>query len=83
MVKRFTESRRTGFYFAVHCEGEVGAGDSIEVRSRDENQVTVSAITRLYLDDDDPEAIERVLRVPALPLAWREYILTQINPGER
>jgi hypothetical protein len=38
----------------------------------------------LYLDDDDdPEAIERVLRVPALPLVWREYFLKRINRRER
>jgi MOSC domain-containing protein YiiM len=84
MVKRFTESRRTGFYFAVRREGEVGAGDGIEVLRRDENQVTVSAITRLYLGNDhNPEAIERALRVPALPLVWREYFLKRINRRER
>src|SRR5215510_7153728 len=27
MVKRFLQSRRSGFYFAVEREGEVGAGD--------------------------------------------------------
>ena len=31
MVKRFLQSGRTGFYFAVTKEGEVAAGDSIEL----------------------------------------------------
>ena len=31
MVKRFLQSGRTGFYFAVLKEGEVAAGDSIEL----------------------------------------------------
>src|SRR6516162_7423492 len=30
IVKRFLQSGRTGFYFALTLEGEVGAGDSIE-----------------------------------------------------
>ncbi len=77
MVKWFTESRRTGFYFAVSREGEVGAGDAIELVSRDENKVLVSDITRLYLDGDDAELRERAMRVTALPLSWREYFLNR------
>src|SRR6266851_1777434 len=33
IIKRFLGSGRTGFYFAVLKEGEVGAGDSIELLS--------------------------------------------------
>jgi MOSC domain-containing protein YiiM len=84
MVKRFSESRLTGFYLAVLREGEVGAGDMVETLSQDENRVTVSAITRLYLDgDDDPETLERALRVTALPPGWRDYFLERINQGEQ
>jgi MOSC domain-containing protein YiiM len=35
MVKRFLQSGRTGFYFAVLKEGEVAAGDSIELLESD------------------------------------------------
>jgi len=31
MIKRFLGSERTGFYFAVLQEGEVGVGDQIEL----------------------------------------------------
>ena len=31
MIKRFLASERTGFYFAVLQEGEVGVGDQIEL----------------------------------------------------
>jgi MOSC domain-containing protein YiiM len=34
MVKRFLASGRTGFYFAVTREGEVGAGNEIKVIAR-------------------------------------------------
>jgi MOSC domain-containing protein YiiM len=49
MVKRFLASRRTGFYLAVVREGEVGAGDDIELIERYEYAVPVSAITRSYV----------------------------------
>ena len=38
MVKRFLDSRRTGFYAAVTREGEVGAGDDIKMTARDTNE---------------------------------------------
>jgi MOSC domain-containing protein YiiM len=38
MVKRFLASGRTGFYFAVTREGEVGAGDEIKAIARDATQ---------------------------------------------
>jgi MOSC domain-containing protein YiiM len=40
MVKRFLASRRTGFYFRVLKEGEVGVGDTLELVSRDDNNIT-------------------------------------------
>ena len=49
MVKRFLASKRTGFYLAVTREGGVGAGDKIQLLSRDPNAVPVSEITRLYV----------------------------------
>src|SRR5262245_53588811 len=51
MVKRFLHSGRNGFYLAVAKEGEVSAGDSIQVLARDENGVTVTDIVQLYTSD--------------------------------
>jgi MOSC domain-containing protein YiiM len=77
MVKRFLTSGRTGFYFAVAREGEVGAGDEIKVIARDPHAVTVSEITRLYIakryGDDDLTSVRRALRVAALPESWKTY----------
>ncbi len=52
MVKKFMASRRTGFYFRVLREGEIGAGDEIEPLSQDGHRVTVADITHLYLRED-------------------------------
>ena len=77
MVKRFLASGRTGFYLAVTREGEVGAGDEIELIARDPNAVPISEITRLYVarrySDPDLASLARALRVTALPESWKQY----------
>jgi MOSC domain-containing protein YiiM len=80
MLKRFLKSMRTGFYFSVVEEGEVGAGDVIEPISRDAAGVTVTDIARLYLSKGkDQEALRRAVGVEALPASWRDYFLDQLR----
>lgn len=80
MVKQFLDSRLTGFYFSVLQEGEVGVGDAMELISRDENNVTVADITRLYVrQSDDLQMLHRAAQVKALPDGWRDYFQQQIN----
>jgi MOSC domain-containing protein YiiM len=83
MVRRFLASGRTGFYFAVTREGEVGAGDEIKAVSRDDNAVPVSEITRLYIAkryaDDDVASVRRALRVAALPESWKGYFRERLE----
>jgi MOSC domain-containing protein YiiM len=78
MVKRFLASRRTGFYFRVLQEGEVGAGDLLELVSRDENSITVADITQLYTrEQKNPELLYRAAQLEALPESWRDYFQQQ------
>ena len=80
IIKRFLESGRTGFYFAVQKEGEVGAGDSIKMISRDMNELKVADVTRLYLNDkDDLETLQKALRVDALPDSWKNHFEHQLE----
>ena len=79
MVKRFLQSGRTGFYFAVVKEGEVAAGDSIELLERDDNNVPVADILNLYRGDaGNEELLRRVSELPSLPNSWREYFRKQL-----
>jgi MOSC domain-containing protein YiiM len=74
MVKRFQRSGRTGFYLAVLHEGEVAAGDPVEVIARDEHGVTVADVVGLYVADAaNQDVLRRVSEVPALPEGWRAY----------
>jgi MOSC domain-containing protein YiiM len=83
MVKRFLASGRTGFYFAVTREGEVGVGDEIKAIARDPNAVPVSEITRLYIaktyDDADVISIRRALQVAALPESWKGHLRERLE----
>ena len=80
IIKRFLHSGRTGFYFAVMQEGEVGTGDGIELVSRDEHSVTVADITRLYVrEKDDVGTLRRAVQVTALPESWRVYFGKRIE----
>jgi MOSC domain-containing protein YiiM len=82
ILKRFLASGRTGFYFAVEREGEVESGDEIELIARDENNVTVADITRLYARDrGDFETMRRALAVEALPEKWRRQFRQQLSAG--
>lgn len=83
MVKRFLASGRTGFYFSVAREGEVGPGDKIELISRDQNKVAVPDITRLYVSKHysaaDIETFRRVTQVEAVPESWRSYFRARLE----
>src|SRR5579863_3914007 len=82
MVKRFLLSGRSGFYFSVSREGEVGAGDAVELLARDRNNVAIPDITRLYVSKryspDEVELLRRATRVESLPESWRNYLLTRL-----
>jgi len=74
IIKRFLHSGRNGFYFSVAQEGEVAAGDSIELLARDENGVSVADIVELYTADAmKQDLLQRVSELAALPENWRAY----------
>jgi len=79
MIKRFLDSQLTGFYFSVLQEGEVEVGDSIELISRDEHNLTVADVTRLYARKADSLAmLRRAVQNEALPANWRDYFRRQL-----
>ncbi len=81
--RQFLRSGRTGFYFRVLEEGRVAAEDAIEPVHRDENDVSVADITRLYVNHGDDRALlTRALRVEALPQSWRKHFLKELSPGQ-
>lgn len=80
IIRKFLQSRRTGFYFAVLKEGEIRAGDKIELLRGDASKIAISDITRLYaFERDDLATLHRAVKLEALSESWREYFQKQIN----
>ena len=79
MVKRFWQSGRSGIYFAVVVEGEMGSGDDIEKSSAGPERVTVADIVRLYKGEEwSAEILERALRSP-LYGSWKRDIQSRLT----
>jgi MOSC domain-containing protein YiiM len=75
IIKRFLDSGLTGFYCAVLEEGDVAAGDSIALLSRDRHGVSVSDLIRIYKQDKrNQAALRRILAVETLPDVWRDFV---------
>jgi MOSC domain-containing protein YiiM len=84
VLKKFLASGRSGIYFKVSKEGEVGAGDTIEQIGKDPNRITISDIIRLYASEkEDIESMRRAVKVEALPEGWKHHFLEQINLVEK
>lgn len=80
IIKRFLVSERTGFYLSVLKEGEVGAGDEIELLERNAAAVKVVDVTRLYSSDkDNVDVLRRLIALKELPESWREYLQRRLE----
>jgi MOSC domain-containing protein YiiM len=80
IIKRFLASRRTGFYFAVAREGTVSAGDAAELVGREQQEISVADITRLYaFEKNDLKSLRRAIEVEALPENWKGYFRHQLD----
>jgi len=74
MVKRFWTSGRSGIYFSVVEEGEIGAGDEMEQVGAGPEEITVADIVRLFKGEEtDREKLRRAMRSP-LHGSWKEEI---------
>ena len=79
MIKRFLRAGRSGFYLAVLQEGSVSVGSDISILDRDENQVRISDIQRLYLHQEtNRDVLDRAMRVAALPQSWRKWFIEPV-----
>jgi MOSC domain-containing protein YiiM len=83
-VKRFAAAGKPGAYLRVLTEGEIGAGDPIEVISRPETKVTVAESMRAYYGD--AELMTVLLTVEGRGGKWDEigeHVLGRVGAGRR
>ena len=80
IIKRFLLSERSGFYFSVLKEGEVGAGDEVELIEKNTSGVRVVDVTRLYSSDKhNVDLLQRAIATKALPGSWRDYFKERLD----
>jgi MOSC domain-containing protein YiiM len=72
-IKRFTQAGRPGAYLRIVEEGELGAGDEVEIVHRPDHDVTLALFVDAY--EHDRTQLSRLLEAgDALPDYWREWI---------
>jgi MOSC domain-containing protein YiiM len=80
MIERFLHSGRSGLYFSVEQEGEVGGGDSFELISQDREGITIAEINRLFFREKyNRNLLQKAIATAALPENWREYFLPRLS----
>jgi len=80
MTRLFAHSGRSGFYFSVIEEGEVKAGDAIELAKRDERKISIAYIYELYFSKAiDPDLLKRALQAPTLTDESRSMLLSRVS----
>jgi MOSC domain-containing protein YiiM len=78
--KLMLQSGRTGFYLSVQQEGEVEAGDPIEVIDVDERGLSIADVVSLYTTRNaDTDLLRRAAEHPVLPDTWRDYFYRQLT----
>lgn len=80
MIDRFLSSGRSGIYFSVEQEGEVGAGDSFELLSSERDGITIAEMNRLFVQDRyNRDLLQKAIDTPAMPESWREYFVRRLE----
>ena len=80
MVKLYHDSRTTGVYWAVVEEGEVRAGDDIEILTHIDEGTPLQELARLHAyDKNDFEAMRRVIDDGFVPEKWRTRFRERIE----
>lgn len=83
ILERFLLSGRSGIYFSVEHEGEVGEGDTIELASQNLSGITIAEMNRLFVGEKyNYDLLRKAIATDALPESWREYFLPRLKaPG--
>ncbi|HTI13583.1 MAG TPA: MOSC domain-containing protein [Dictyobacter sp.] len=79
MTKLFLQSGRLGYYFGIEQEGEVAAGDRVELLERASQNMTVAEVSHLFYDASDLAAVQRASETSALAPSVREYFQRKLE----
>jgi MOSC domain-containing protein YiiM len=69
--RRFTEALRPGAYLRLLVEGDVAAGDEIQVMERPDHDLTIRDVLRIYAFDR--QEVGRLLAISGMSESWRRW----------
>jgi MOSC domain-containing protein YiiM len=69
--RRFTEALRPGALLRIIVEGDVGAGDEIQIIERPDHDLTIRDVLRIYAFDR--QEVGRLLTIPRMSESWRSW----------
>jgi ferredoxin-NADP reductase/MOSC domain-containing protein YiiM len=84
MPALLVKHKRPGFYLRVLKEGEIGAGDLIEIIADGPEQISVAEMDGLLYSGNHPrEDVLRATRIPALSVGWQESMQALLDAVDR
>jgi MOSC domain-containing protein YiiM len=75
----FAAAGRPGAYLRVVTEGELGAGDEVEIVHRPGHRLTVGDVAEIY--HGDRGRCEELLRAPEIGEEWRAWVRDRLAGG--
>jgi MOSC domain-containing protein YiiM len=78
--RRFTEALRPGAYLRIVVEGDVGAGDEIQVLERPAHELTIRDVLRIYAFDR--QEVGRLLATPKMSESWQSWASDQLEKAK-
>lgn len=80
IIHQFLASERSGIYFKVEQESEIGVDNKIESIKRDKNDATIVDIIRLMISNNEKIAmINCVIKVKVLSEGLRDYFIQKLS----
>lgn len=80
IIKRFLESRRSGWYCSVAREGRLASKDEIQLVGREPESLSVKEVLELYGDREaNTEVLKKVIQIKGLSKAWRDHFRRRLE----
>jgi MOSC domain-containing protein YiiM len=73
MLKRFAQAERPGAYLRILVEGELGAGDRVDISDRPAHGVTIAQVSRAIMLDE--RQLAAAAQAPELPHSLSRWML--------
>ncbi|MEI9906622.1 MAG: MOSC domain-containing protein [Actinomycetota bacterium] len=81
LIKEFTQAERSGSYLRIVEEGDVGAGDTIDITFRPEHGITTKDV--FCARSGERSLINEISQVPQLSDAYREWALKILESNSK